>query len=160
MSYFVLLCGLSAVYSGLIYNDFAALSTQNFGKSCYSMPANGGEKSIAYLKDPECVYPFGIDPIWHNSKQLIMFMNGLKMKMSVIYGVMQMSLGTVLKGLNAIGHRDFVELFTVVIPQIALLWVLFGFMDMMIIVKWLTNWTDPKYTNNCETPPSIIAFMI
>jgi len=101
-----------------------------------------------------------MDPIWYSSKQEISFLNGFKMKMSVIYGVGQMLLGVVLKGLNAISHGDYVELIFVVFTQIVLLSVLFGFMDAMIIQKWLTDWFSPEFESKCQSPPSIISFMI
>lgn len=53
-----------------------------------------------------------------------------------------MLLGTVMKGFNAHYHKDFIELIFEVVTQFLLLLVLFGFMDYMIITKWLTNWED------------------
>jgi V-type H+-transporting ATPase subunit a len=69
-------------------------------------------------------------------------MNSLKMKLSVILGVAQMLLGTCMKGFNAVYFGDYIELVFEVFTQLLLLLVLFGFMDYMIIVKWLTNWRD------------------
>jgi V-type H+-transporting ATPase subunit a len=59
------------------------------------------------------------------------------MKTSVILGVLQMSLGICMKGFNALYFRSYVDFFFEFIPQIALLWALFGWMDILIIVKWL-----------------------
>eukprot|EP00350_Pseudokeronopsis_sp_OXSARD2_P000693 CAMPEP_0170541722 /NCGR_PEP_ID=MMETSP0211-20121228/1378_1 /TAXON_ID=311385 /ORGANISM="Pseudokeronopsis sp., Strain OXSARD2" /LENGTH=70 /DNA_ID=CAMNT_0010844559 /DNA_START=1708 /DNA_END=1920 /DNA_ORIENTATION=+ len=42
------------------------------------------------------------------------------------------------------------------IPQIVMLLALFGFMDTLIIVKWLTNFETIPNGN----PPSIITMMI
>ena len=97
---------------------------------------------IAKYRDDnsDCVYPFGFDPMWYRSVQDITFMNSFKMKTSVIFGVMQMCLGTVMKGFNAIFHKNWVEFIFDVCTQIALLMALFGFMDLMIFVKWTTNW--------------------
>ena len=49
-----------------------------------------------------CVYPFGIDPKWYVSKNELNFLNSLKMKLAVLYGVVQMTLGIFCKGLNNI----------------------------------------------------------
>ena len=88
------------------------------------------------------MYPFGIDPIWFRSSNEIAIMNSFKMKISVIFGVAQMLLGTMMKGFNAVYFKEYVELAFEVVTQALLLIVLFGFMDYMIISKWLTNWDD------------------
>jgi V-type H+-transporting ATPase subunit a len=67
-------------------------------------------------------------------------MNSLKMKMAVIFGVAQMSLGIVLKGTNAIHNKNMIDFLFEFCPQIIILVALFGYMDFMIIIKWLTNW--------------------
>ena len=66
-----------------------------------------------------------------------------------------MSLGVILKAFNSIYFKHHLELIHEFIPQILLLWVLFGYMDIMIIVKWLTN-----FEGNEHNAPSIITSMI
>jgi V-type H+-transporting ATPase subunit a len=84
-------------------------------------------------------------------------MNSFKMKTAVILGVAQMLLGTCMKGLNDIYFKKYLSFVFVVVTQIFLMLALFGFMDYMIIVKWLTDWsTLPKGT----TAPGIINTMI
>ena len=91
----------------------------------------------------------------------ISIMNSLKMKTSVIFGVAQMLLGTCMKGFNAVFFKDYIELVFEVFTQALLLLVLFGFMDYMIIIKWLTNWNDDsKYLDNELTAPGVISAMI
>jgi V-type H+-transporting ATPase subunit a len=48
-----------------------------------------------------CVYTFGIDPIWFISSNDLVFLNSFKMKFAVIVGILQMLLGIFMKGLNA-----------------------------------------------------------
>jgi V-type H+-transporting ATPase subunit a len=62
------------------------------------------------------------------------------MKMAVIFGVAQMSLGIMLKGSNAIKNRNMIDFLFEFCPQIVTLVALFGYMDLMIVIKWLTNW--------------------
>jgi len=75
------------------------------------------------------------------------------MKTSVIFGVMQMSLGTVMKGFNAVYFKRYIELFFDVFTQIALLMALFGFMDILIFMKWTTDWDEVEadYNKNMAT---------
>ena len=68
------------------------------------------------------------------------FINSLKMKISVIFGVLQMLLGIFLKGLNCIFSRDFTEFIFVFIPQFILMIILFGYMDLLIFIKWCINY--------------------
>ena len=82
------------------------------------------------------MYPFGFDPVWFKSDQLLTFTNNFKMKLAVIFAIIQMSLGIVLKGLNSLHFRNRLDFFFEFIPQILLLFSLFGWMDILIIAKW------------------------
>ena len=97
----------------------------------------------------------GIDPRWYRSPYAITFVNSMKMKLSVIAAVAQMSLGVFMKALNAIHFKSKLDFFFEFIPQIILLVGLFGYMDLLIIMKWLTNYEGQE--NNA---PSIINVMI
>lgn len=63
------------------------------------------------------------------------------MKLSVIFAILQMSLGILMKGINSIYFRKYLDFMFEFIPQIILLLALFGWMDALIIGKWAT----PKY---------------
>lgn len=76
------------------------------------------------------------------------------MKMAIILGVSHMMIGIALKGINALHFGRLVDFIFEFIPQFVMMAVLFGYMALLIIVKWLTFW---KNTNEA---PSIIAFMI
>uniref|UniRef100_A0A7S3NBD9 V-type proton ATPase subunit a n=1 Tax=Euplotes harpa TaxID=151035 RepID=A0A7S3NBD9_9SPIT len=60
-----------------------------------------------------------------------------------------------MKAFNALYFRRMVDFFFEFLPQITLLMCLFGFMDTLIIVKWLKDWSA-----NTSRAPSIITIMI
>lgn len=84
-----------------------------------------------------CTYPIGLDPAWGIAKlNMLTFTNSVKMKLSVIFGVLHMSMGIAMKGTNMIYHRKWLEFFTEVVAGFFLLFFLFGWMDVLIITKW------------------------
>ena len=66
-----------------------------------------------------------------------------------------MILGIVLKGLNAREKGDKLTLVHEVVPQILLLSCLFGFMNILVITKWLTD-----YSGRESSSPSVITVML
>ena len=61
-----------------------------------------------------------------------------------------MLLGICLRGMNHIYFKDYLGFVFEFIPQIIFMSLLFGYMNIMIIIKWLTVWVDTKMA------PSII----
>lgn len=100
------------------------------------------------------MYSFGVDYVWYQSENILDFMNSVKMKIAVILGVSHMSLGIFLKGINSRYFYKGLDYYFEFIPQLALLSVLFGYMNLLIIVKWCTTYTDTSQA------PSIITTMI
>ena len=62
------------------------------------------------------------------------------MKTSVMYGVAQMLFGTSLRMSNFIYERKWIDFLCEGLTQFVMLTALFGFMDLLIIGKWLTDW--------------------
>lgn len=83
----------------------------------------------------------------------------MKMKLAVIIGVAQMSLGICMKGLNAMYFRNMLDFVGEFIPQIIMMLCLFGWMDFLIIMKWLHPWKQGEGNDTFEAP-SIISTMI
>lgn len=150
--YFLLLMGLFAIYNGLIYNEIFSMPVDIFG-SCYTAQnytynstdptSDAGYHRIA----TDCVYDVGVDPRWAQSTNYLTFANSLKMKIAVILGVFQMSLGISMKAFNSVYFSKWLDFFFEFIPQIIMLNVLFGWMDILIIAKWVypfqLDWTSP-----------------
>merc|ERR1712238_454933 len=157
--YMILMMGFFAVYAGLIYNDCFSLGLNLFGTR-YEF--EGQDKlstelgSIAELKAPfgsdEAVYPFGLDPIWHVASNELLFFNSFKMKLSVIFGILQMFMGTIIRGINAIYFKEKIDLLFEVIPMMIFAASLFVYMVFMIFLKWTINWNDRMELATCYDP--------
>lgn len=151
--YLLLMMGAFAVYVGFIYNDFMSLAFDLFG-SCYDLEETTWER-----KDG-CAYLFGLDPAWRVSGNELMFVNSFKMKvfdvidlkLAVIIAIIHMTFGILLKGVNAIHFESPLDFFCEFIPQTVFLTCTFGYMDFLIILKWLTVYEGEA--------PSIITTMI
>ena len=124
--YIIAMMGCFSIYTGLIYNDIFAKSFNIFG-SHFHVPKNFtitepvklldstmldpkvSFKILDYffyfywrtLKDPSMYsntpYPMGIDPVWLGASNSIMFLNGYKMKISLIFGVIHMTFGVLVR---------------------------------------------------------------
>lgn len=66
-----------------------------------------------------------------------------------------MSLGITMKAFNAVHFRNKMDFFFEFVPQIILMMVLFGYMDLLIICKWLTDFKGKE-----SMAPSVITTMI
>lgn len=156
----LLLMGIFATFCGLIYNDFTSMGTMLFGASCWSEEGatKVGNKVMLKRTSKDCVYPFGIDYTWYRSNEEITYLNSFKMKTSVIFGVLQMQLGTLLKCANALYNDKMVDFVFEGVSQFTMMTVMFGFMDYLIFVKWLTDY-DPIMAEGYD-PPSIINSMV
>ena len=150
--HFLLLMGIFSVFCGVIHNDFTSVSMYLFGDSCWELPAPGESNATA---KPDCVYPIGIDPIWYMAQNEILYINSVKMKIALILGVLQMSLGIVLKGCNDLYFGRAVDFIFEFIPQLVMFLCLFGFMDLMVIVKLTTDYSD-----DTSKAPAIINAML
>lgn len=150
--YLLLLMGFFATFCGFLYNDLAGLSLMMF-KSCYK-PQRNFEDEFEVVRESNCAYPFGNDHFWKHSFKEYPFLNSYQMKISVIIAVLQMSLGVILKLVNSIHFGKTIDIIFEFLPQFIFLLALFGYMDLLIVMKWLTNY--PK-TNEA---PSIITCCI
>jgi V-type H+-transporting ATPase subunit a len=77
------------------------------------------------------------------------------MKLSVFLGVIQMVFGIILKGVNAGYHHSVIELLCEFLPQLIFMLALFGYMDVMIVIKWVTDWTFVQ-----QDAPALITELI
>lgn len=106
--YIILLMGLFSIYSGFIYNDIFAKSVNIFGSSwriTYTVEDVTNNKALQLSPDAnqnyvQYPYPLGVDPVWALAQNKIVFHNSLKMKLSIILGVVHMIFGVCMNVIN------------------------------------------------------------
>jgi V-type H+-transporting ATPase subunit a len=158
--YILILMGIFAIYTGFLYNDFFGMMISPFGENTFwTFPVSKeawasdcsdeynywfANKTAGVLQackvNDGSPYIFGIDPNWCETENKLEFYNSLKMKMAVILGVIQMSGGLLLSLLNHVYFKDMKHVWFGFIPEVIFLWFTFGYMCLMIIIKWNTDW--------------------
>ncbi|XP_022634182.1 V-type proton ATPase subunit a1 isoform X3 [Vigna radiata var. radiata] len=138
--YVLLLMSLFSIYCGLIYNEFFSVPYHIFGASAYKCRDNtcrdAHTTGLVKYREP---YPFGVDPSWRGSRSELPFLNSLKMKMSILFGVVHMNLGIILSYFNAHFFGSSLDIRYQFVPQMIFLNCLFGYLSLLIIVKWCTG---------------------
>eukprot|EP00268_Persea_americana_P062129 TRINITY_DN793_c0_g1_i2.p1 TRINITY_DN793_c0_g1~~TRINITY_DN793_c0_g1_i2.p1 ORF type:complete len:757 (+),score=139.50 TRINITY_DN793_c0_g1_i2:177-2447(+) len=138
--YVILMMALFSIYTGLIYNEFFSVPFNLFGPSAYECrDASCRDAFTIGLIKVRRTYPFGVDSKWHGSRSELPFLNSLKMKMSILLGVAQMNLGIILSYFNAKYFGNNLNIWFQFIPQMIFLNSLFGYLSLLIIVKWVTG---------------------
>ncbi|KAI5656121.1 hypothetical protein M9H77_24914 [Catharanthus roseus] len=138
--YVIMMMALFSIYTGFIYNEFFSVPFELFGHSAYGCrdPSCRDASTLGLVKVRD-TYPFGVDPEWHGSRSELPFLNSLKMKMSILLGVAQMNLGIVLSYFNAKFFGNDINVWYQFVPQMIFLNSLFGYLSLLIIVKWCTG---------------------
>ncbi|KAG5030590.1 hypothetical protein JHK82_014198 [Glycine max] len=138
--YIIMLMALFSIYTGLIYNEFFSVPFELFGPSAYGCrDSSCRDASTTGFIKVRSTYPFGVDPKWHGTRSELPFLNSLKMKMSILLGVSQMNLGIIMSYFNAKYFENNINIWYQFVPQIIFLNSLFGYLSLLIIIKWSTG---------------------
>eukprot|EP01100_Stratorugosa_tubuloviscum_P011159 TRINITY_DN4931_c0_g1_i1.p1 TRINITY_DN4931_c0_g1~~TRINITY_DN4931_c0_g1_i1.p1 ORF type:complete len:854 (-),score=400.33 TRINITY_DN4931_c0_g1_i1:90-2651(-) len=161
--YIIVLMSLFAMYAGLIYNETFAIGMNLFGSNWYYE----GDSEQATWNETGLPYLIGVDPAWKNAENDLIFYNSLKMKLSIILGVTQMVVGILISSLNAIHFKLPYNFFFEFLPQLIFMLALFGYLSILIILKWSIKWRInvgeyPKTPDllGDNPPPSLLNLMI
>lgn len=79
------------------------------------------------------------------------------MKFAVIIGVLQMTFAIVLKMVNSLHFKSYIDFFCEWLPQQIFFFATFGYMCVLIIYKWTIAW---GFERDTAVAPSIIGQMI
>ncbi|GAA6037174.1 hypothetical protein JCM8097_008771 [Rhodosporidiobolus ruineniae] len=152
--YIIFLMGLFAIYTGFIYNDIFSLSLSWFGSSQWRWPTDVESGPIEAIQTSSR-YFFGIDPNWHGTDNALIFTNSLKMKMSVVMGVIHMSFAICLQVLNHLHFKRPELIWAEFLPQILFMESIFGYLVVCIIYKWSVDWSQAS-----TQPPNLLNLLI
>ncbi|KAF5349614.1 hypothetical protein D9756_009012 [Leucocoprinus leucothites] len=146
--YIILLMGLFSIYTGLMYNDV-------FSKSLHIWHSGWTFTEGGVGVDTGRVYPFGLDPAWHGASNGLVFTNSLKMKMSVVLGVIHMTFALCLQVPNHLKFKRTLDIWTNFIPSMLFLQSIFGYLVICILYKWSIDWSTSS-----TQPPSLLNMLI
>ncbi|TGZ71153.1 hypothetical protein CRM22_002803 [Opisthorchis felineus] len=148
--YILLLMGIFSIYTGLIYNDVFSRSLNIFGSSWYPTYDQATLIKNDFLQlNPLTVnqtsdrmfagypYPFGLDPIWQLATNKIMLTNSIKMKMSIILGVLHMLMGIFLGAFNYRFFNEPLSIWCELVPQVLFISSIFLYLIVLIFYKWI-----------------------
>ncbi|XP_075991369.1 V-type proton ATPase 116 kDa subunit a 1-like [Anticarsia gemmatalis] len=161
--YVILLMGAFSIFIGACYND--VFGTQfTFGRSYFRNHLSVEDLSKNELidvdpaKETGSVYLLGVDPIWGLSKNSIMVQNSMKMKLSIIFGVVHMIFGVVLSVVNYCYFKRSYSIYLQFIPEVVFLSFLFFWLVILIYYKWFMYSAKSKYGTSCA-PQILILFI-
>ncbi|GLC52630.1 hypothetical protein PLESTB_000651000 [Pleodorina starrii] len=152
--YCILLMGLFSMYLGALYNEFFSMPMSLAGRTAFT--CHIANVSMPHIDNRDCThqepvpgvvkmprgagpYTFGLDPIWHGTKTELPFLNSMKMKMSILLGVVHMNLGIMMSLLNNNYFRDRLSTICEFVPQMIFLNGLFGYLSALIVGKWVSG---------------------
>jgi len=133
--YLLVVMSVCAIYMGFIYNEVASVPLNLFG-SAY----DSEDKFATASNFTGTPYSLGIDPVWRWSNNNVGFTNSMKMKMAIILGVCHMQLGVTIKAFNNLYFNNMISFYHESIPETLLFMGVFGYLVILIFIKWTTNW--------------------
>lgn len=165
------LMGFFSFFAGWMYCDMFGMGVNLFGTRWMTFsredddrhmyvpnfdPTNKGQTLVevgaqSYTPQFAGPHPFGVDPVWHGAENELLFLNSLKMKISVLFGVCQMLLGLGIRLCNIVFEKNMIDMYCEFLPMIVWLTAFFGYMDWMIMHKWV---------NAIDGTPSILNALI
>ena len=80
---------------------------------------------------------FGVDVAWTDGTKRLDVYNSFKMKSAIVIGVCQMMLGLVLQFMNNKYFNDWKHIYFGTIPEVIFLSCTFGYMALLIVLKWI-----------------------
>ncbi|KAL9059485.1 MAG: hypothetical protein Q9162_001183 [Coniocarpon cinnabarinum] len=153
--YIMLMMGLFSMYTGLIYCDAFSKDLALF-PSMWQWPEGfQADKEITAERKADYVYPFGMDWMWHDTNNELLFANSYKMKLSIILGWAHMTYSLVWSLVNALHFHSPIDIWGNFIPGMVFFQSIFGYLVFTILYKWSIDWPSAG-----KPPPSLLNMLI
>jgi len=151
--YMVMSLGIFATFAGFLYNDFFSIGLPIFESRWIDSDGDGSFEPTYDVTNSggPGPYPFGLDWRWVGASNELLYVNSMKMKLSVLFGVLQMIVGVLLRWSNALKEKNMTDFLFECVPMMVFMLCFFGWMDVMILYKW---------THPIDNPPNIINSLI
>ncbi|XP_047524939.1 V-type proton ATPase 116 kDa subunit a 1-like isoform X2 [Pieris napi] len=139
--YVILLMGVFTLFTGFLYNEYFSkpitLMTP-YWKNTFTREEIEKNQYITLnpVFETNSPYIFGVDPIWKLAKNKIMALNSLKMKLSIIIGIVHMIFGLSLSLFNHLYFKRHYAIYLEFIPQMLFLCGLFLWLVILMYMKW------------------------
>ncbi|KAG6457957.1 hypothetical protein O3G_MSEX010593 [Manduca sexta] len=163
--YIILLMGMFSFYTGFIYNDFfgkCVALTRSYWLNNYTKEALAKEVylDVNPAGPTRKPYMFGIDPVISLSKNKIMILNSIKMKLAIIIGIIHMIFGTTLSLFNHIFFKRYYLITLRFIPEILMLMCLLLWLVFLIYFKWFKYGPKGSVKLDPTCAPQILILFI
>ncbi|XP_050684158.1 V-type proton ATPase 116 kDa subunit a 1-like isoform X2 [Leptidea sinapis] len=164
--YVILLMGVFTLFTGFMYNVYFSKSISLMSPYWINTYTREEIENNQYLtlnpvfetNDP---YLFGVDPLWALAKNKIMYLNSLKMKLSIIIGIIHMIFGLTLSLFNHIYFRRNYAIILEFIPQMVFLCGLFLWLVILMFMKWfMFSGKSTNIKNGAGCAPLILIYFI
>lgn len=156
--YIMLMMGIFSLFTGLIYNDVFSKSLSIFPSAWeWTIPEGWveGDVVVAHLKSGYR-YPFGLDWMWHETENDLLFSNSFKMKLSIVMGWSHMTYSLCLSYINARHFKTPIDIWGVFLPGMIFFQSIFGYLVFTILFKWSIDWNAP----GAASPPGLLNMLI
>uniref|UniRef100_A0A7S2K1C8 V-type proton ATPase subunit a n=1 Tax=Zooxanthella nutricula TaxID=1333877 RepID=A0A7S2K1C8_9DINO len=151
--FLVLSLGIFAVFAGFMYNDMFSVCLPIFASRFEDKNHDGHYTPMYDVTNSggPGPYPFGLDWAWGGASNELLYVNSMKMKLSVLFGVLQMIVGLMFRWSNALYDKNMTDFIFECVPMMVFMLCFFGWMDVMILYKW---------THPIDNAPNIINSLI
>jgi V-type H+-transporting ATPase subunit a len=158
----LLFAALCAFYCGALYNEAFGLPL-SIGGTAYTENVYETSAGVVrnWSRNAYDVRGFGMDPVWMFKDNELIFLNSFKMKLAVVMGMCQMVCGMFLSLIKHVHRRDWIEILIVWLPEMMYLVPFFGYLVVIIVIKWCTNFKTGDYPpEQKENGVNLIQVMI